>query len=115
MGKEEKRGEGCEAWKLNETDSKDRERGRETSGWKGRGGEKGMDWLIQAKKRKVSVVYGGRQEDQKRKWRKPSKGASGRQRTSVERNLCFPGPQLQPCISSENPSPSLYFLWTPAG
>lgn len=32
MGKEEKRGEGCEAWKLNETDSKDRERGREASG-----------------------------------------------------------------------------------
>lgn len=73
-----------------------------------------MDQLVLAKKRKVSVVYGGRQEDQKRKWRKPSKGASGRQRTSVEKNLCFLGPLLQPCISSENPSPSLYFLWTPA-
>ena len=53
-------------------------------------------------------------EARRPEWRKPSKGASGRQRTSVARNLCFLGPQLQPCISSENRSPSLYFLWTPA-
>lgn len=33
MGKEKRKseGEGCKAWKLNETDSKDRERGREDS------------------------------------------------------------------------------------
>lgn len=74
-----------------------------------------MDQPEQAKKRKVSVVYSGRQEDEKRKWRKPSMRACGRQGTSVDGDLCWLGPQLQPYISSENPSPSLYFLWTPAG
>lgn len=74
-----------------------------------------MHWLVQAKKRKVSVAHSGRREDQKRKWRKPSIGASGRQGTCLERNLCFSVPQLQPCISSENPRSRLYFLQTPAG
>lgn len=36
-----------------------------------------MDQPEQVKKRKESAVYSGRQEDQKSKWRKPSKGAYG--------------------------------------
>lgn len=74
-----------------------------------------MDQPEQVKKRKESVVYSGRQEDQKRKWRKPSMRAYGGQGTSVEGELYFLKPQVQACISSENPSLSLYFLWTPAG
>lgn len=49
--------------------------------------EKGTNQPEQVKKRKESVVYSGRQENQKRKWRKPSKGAYGGQETSVEGKL----------------------------
>ena len=75
--------------------------------WIGQNGEK-------RKERKVNVVYSGRQEERREKRRKPSMGAFGRQGTSVEGDLCFLGPQLQPCTSSEKPSPILYFLRTPA-
>lgn len=51
--------------------------------------EKGMDQPEQVKKRKESVVYSGRPEDQKRKWRKPSKRVCGGQGTSVEGELFF--------------------------
>lgn len=62
-----------------------------------------MDQPQQAKKRKVSVVHSGGQGDQKRKWRKPNKGAAGGQGTCMEGDLCFLEPQLKPCISSEKP------------
>lgn len=76
--------------------------------------EEKKEWIGHNKRRKVSVIHSGGKETRRENGGSPVRAQQEDRGLVWRGTFVFWNPSSSPAFPLRNPSPSLYFLWTPA-